>query len=61
MYAGDKPQVVLNFANERQQLLLLVVGKLRNDRDQVASTAIESKILVLQIAQALAEHRRRTQ
>src|SRR5438034_588746 len=60
-HAGDGPQLVLDFAKERHQLFLLVARNSRIDRDQIPAARIESEVLVLPIAQALAQHRRRAQ
>jgi hypothetical protein len=43
MHARQKPQLVLNFAKERRQLLLLVVGNLRIDRNQIPSARLLHK------------------
>jgi hypothetical protein len=57
---GEWAQPVLELVEEWYELLLLVGRILRIDRDQIPTAGIESEVLVLQVAQALAEHRRRT-
>src|SRR5690348_11534176 len=56
-HAGDSAKAVFDFAEERYELLLLVAGILRIDRSQITAAGLESEVLVLPIAQALAEHR----
>ncbi len=52
-HARDGAHALLDFAEEWEQFLLLIVGKQRIDRDQIPAAGIESEVLVLQIAQAL--------
>ncbi len=60
-HAGEGAQTGFNLAEEREQLLLRLVGQLRVDRHQVAAVGREAEVLVLQIVQALAQHRGRAQ
>ena len=55
-HAWDGPQLVFDFVEQWSELLLPVAREPRIDPDQIPAMGIESEVLVLAIAQALAEH-----
>ena len=60
-HPGNGSEPVLNRTKERDQLLLLMVRQQqRIDVNEVAAILIEPEVLVLQIAQATAQHRGHT-
>src|SRR5215472_1210369 len=56
--ARDGPQTVLDVSEEWRELPLLVARISRVDRGQITAAGFESEVLLLPIAQALAQHRR---
>ncbi len=58
-HAGNPKQAIVNLPEQGLQLLRLVVAEHGINRGDVPAFGLESEILVLQIAQALAEQRRR--